>query len=136
MDDENVTQKALEKSRIYLENVIRGNTKSESRVLAGYSERSVALPQRTKAYKVALSELLDTNSGVMAHLLTNIEASVIKGAFDTLSPEKQVEMYKKMAEVHKMLTPQVTIKEEQLKDGSMKRTTWGQGSMQGNAKED
>ena len=137
MDNENITQKALEKSMIYIDNVARGNAKGASRLQAGYSGRSTTMPEKTKAYAFAIEKLLTTNKNSMSMLSDAIEAKLSDtDVLTKLSIQEVAHLHKILADIHKILTPQVTIKEEQLKDGSMKRTTWGQGSLQGNVKED
>jgi len=137
MDNENITQKALEKSMIYIDNVARGNAKGESRLLAGYSGRSTTMPEKTKAYAFAIDKLLTTNKNSMSMLSDAIEAKLSDtDVLTKLSIQEVAQLHKVLADIHKILTPQVTIKVEQLKDGSLKRTTWGEGSMQGNVKED
>ena len=137
MDNENITKTALKKADIYIENRLKGSNKTEARIQAGYARSSNTLPEKTKAYAFAIDKLLTTNKNSMVMLSDAIEAKLSDtDVLTKLSIQEIAQLHKILADIHKILTPQVTIKVEQLKDGSMKRTTWGEGSMQGNVKEE
>lgn len=128
MDNEKISEPALTKSRIYLANVMLGNTKQRAKEIAGYSKDNW-LVEKSKAYQYALAEMLAKGDNVLMQMLSSIEESVENDGLKKMPLEKRVEMTKKMAEVKKILTPQVTIKEEQMKDGSTRRTMWGTTSV-------
>lgn len=135
MDNENITKTALVKAEKVIEGRLQGMNKQQARLHAGYSE-SVAktnLPEKTKAYAYAVERILGNNKESMHLLSDEIQARLTDtDVLSKLNVQEIAQLHKVLADIHKIMTPQVTIKEEQMKDGTTKRTVWGQGSVQGN----
>lgn len=131
MDNENITKPAMIKAEKIIEARLNGLNKQQSRLEAGYSVSTskTNIPEKTKAYQFVLAKTLEENTQMLYDIGTIIRETIDSGEVDKLNPTQKIDFYNKMAQIHKILTPQVTIKEEMMKDGSTKRTTWGQGSV-------
>lgn len=137
MDNENITKTALRKVEKYIDKRLEGHTKGESVSLAGYSPRTnPANVENTKAYAYAINKILSTNRDSIDRVGDMLADDIDNGKIDSYTPKDKAFLMKTLADIHKILTPQVTIKDEQLKDGTIKRTVWGQGSVSGNEIQD
>jgi phage terminase small subunit len=128
MDNEILPEARIKQAREYILNKAKGLSKYDSAIEAGYSHNTARIPkvlEGRRSYAVALQQILDDNTNVIESILTSVSKDIESNKLDALDMKEKVDIYKKMAEVHKILTPQVTIKEEQLKDGTTKRTVWG-----------
>lgn len=126
--DYKISRKAYRKSLKYIRNRMNGLNKTESARLVGYGSNT-SIAEKTNAYKVALKDILEKNTNKINTIGDLIERDIEDGLLDKVNVKDKVDIQLKMAQIHKILTPQVTIKEEMMKDGSTKRTTWGQGSV-------
>lgn len=133
------SENKIQRAREYIELQKKGLNKTQSAISVGYSPKTARTPhviEGTKAYAVALQQILDSNARSMQKLSEAIDEKIAKGDLDKMTMQQVTDIALKTAQIHKILTPQVTIKEEQMKDGTTKRTVWGQGSVQGNTTED
>lgn len=62
----------------------------------------------------------------MLRLSEKLDKKLDDTQLDKLTVQEIAQLQKMLAEIHKIMTPQVTIKEEQMKDGTTKRTVWGE----------
>ena len=114
----------------YLDARLTGANKHESALQAGYSEQTARTPsliERTKAYGLVITEMLDKHTRLMHAMTDSLQKDVESGLFDLLNPKTKVEIAYKLAQIHDVLTPKVTIKETTDKDGNKTRTLWGTG---------
>ena len=114
----------------YVDARLVGANKQESALQAGYSPttaRNPSLIERTKAYGLVVTEMLDKHTRLMHAMTDSLQKDVESGLFDLLNPKTKVEIAYKLAQIHDVLTPKVTIKETTDKDGNKTRTLWGTG---------
>lgn len=138
MDYETSADK-IKKAREYLELQQKGLNKKQSALAVGYAPSVANTPygiEKTKAYAAALQQILSENTQTIQTLQSSVQSDIDNGKLDHINTKDKVDITLKLAQIHKILTPQVTIKEEQMKDGTTKRTVWGQGSVQGNTVEE
>jgi phage terminase small subunit len=117
----------------YVGHRLAGANKQESAVLAGYSETTAQKPsliENTKAYALVVQNMLNKNSLMMSKIMDSINDDINEGTVAVLEPTEKVEIAYKIAKIHDILTPKVTIKETTDKDGNKTRTAWGTGSLQ------
>lgn len=117
----------------YVDNRLAGSNKQESALLAGYSEKTARTPsliEHTKAYALVVQKMLNKNSTMMAKIMDSVNDDIEEGTIAMLEPQEKVEIAYKIAKIHDILTPKVTIKETTDKDGNKTRTAWGTGSLQ------
>lgn len=137
--DYEVSEDKIKRAREYIEMRKKGINKKDALVSLGYSEstaKSPSLVEHTKAYAAALQQILSENTQTIQTLQSSVQSDIDNGKLDNINTKDKVDITLKLAQIHKILTPQVTIKEEQMKDGTTKRTVWGQGSVQGNTVEE
>lgn len=112
----------------YLDGRIVGTNKQDSALEAGYNAstaRNPSLIEHTQAYAVAVTEILGANTLRLRNALVSLDQDMQNGLFDMLSPKTKVDIAYKLAQIHDILTPKVTVKETQNKDGTVTRTLWG-----------
>lgn len=128
MANRKIKDSAVTRVGKYLEGRIAGSNKKDSALMAGYSAQTARTPsliEQTKAYSVVVTEMLDRNTRIMRAMIDSIEQSVQSGQFDLLHPKIKAEIAYKMAQIHDVMTPKVTVKETQNKDGTISRVLWG-----------
>ena len=128
MDNENFTRTAVKKAWKIVEGRLSGMNKQQARLYAGYSPSMSRTnkPELTKAYAHVVQTLLDNNRGSMLRLSEKLDKKLDDTQLDKLTVQEIAQLQKMLAEIHKIMTPQVTIKEEQMRDGTTKRTVWGE----------
>ena len=127
IQDYKISKKAYKKSLKYIQARMNGNNKKESALMASYSYgTNPDAVERTKAYAVAISDVLNGNALKLSRLGKATQDKIDEGELEKLSLKDVVDISLKLAQIHKILVPQVTIKEEQMKDGTTKRTVWGE----------
>lgn len=112
----------------YVDERLSGSNKQEAALRAGYSEstaRTPSLIERTKAYAVVVTEMLDKNTRLMRAMTDSLEQDIESGFFDLLPPKTKVEIAYKLAQIHDTLTPKITVKETTDAKGNKTRQTWG-----------
>lgn len=112
----------------YVEEKMMGNNKMQSAIVSGYSTETAKHPsliERTKAYEAKVKEILEGSHLMLHQMMSSLDNDVKSGLFDTLKPETKVAIAYKIAQIHQILTPKITIKEQTNKDGSISRTIWG-----------
>ena len=122
----------------YIGHRIAGANKQESAQMAGYSvttSRNPSLIEATKAYAIVVSEMLDKNTRIMRLMIDSVENDIKTGVFDELGTKTKAEIAHKLAQIHDIMTPKVTIKESKDANGNVTRTSWGTGSLQPSDKE-
>lgn len=138
--DYEVSEDKIKRAREYIELKKKGMNKHDALIAMGFSEstaKSPSIVENTKAYQVAVEQILNKNKASMGILSSSIEQKLAdEQLLDKMSVHEVAQLHKVLADIHKIMTPQVTIKEEQMKDGTTKRTVWGQGSVQGNTTEE
>lgn len=132
MDNFNVTKTAYKKANMIIDARLEGKNKQESRLHAGYSPAmsKTNFPEQTKAYAVAINERLVENNYKMLQVSQELSRKILRGDLEQLPVKDLVDIHLKMAHIHKILTPQVTVKEEKDKDGNTKITKWGTTGVQ------
>lgn len=112
----------------YIDHRLAGSNKHDSAVMAGYSESTAKrtnLIESTRAYAVVVNETLHDNSTALRQVVRLINQGVLKDAFAELPVLQQVEIAYKMAKIHDVLTPKITVQETTDKDGNKTRRAWG-----------
>lgn len=119
----------------YVEARLVGANKQESALQAGYAQstaRTPSLIERTKAYGIVVTEMLDNNTRLMRAMIDSVEEDIANGVFDLLNPKTKVEIAHKLAQIHDIMTPKVTVKESTDAKGNKTRTIWGTGDAPSN----
>ena len=117
----------------YIINKASGVNKQESALLAGYSESTAKVPNRiehTKTYLSIVDQVLTENANIMLFLSASLSNDIADGKLDGLKPIEKAQIYKIITDTNDKLTPKVTVKEVQNKDGTVTRTAWGTNSSQ------
>ena len=111
------------RTREYVNQRVAGTNKRQAALLAGYSHNkanSVSLLEKTNGYKLAINRILDTTSTL---ILDSLEATTLM-EINALPVKERITVLKQLAEIHKILMPTVKIKDETMKDGTVKTTKW------------
>lgn len=131
MDNEVLPEEAIRRARAYLEQKKLGLSKAQSARNAGYSNSTANVPkaiESTRSYALVLNEMLDKNSEILYKVADSIQTELEEDGLTTKNVKTLKDkafLMKTVAETHKILTPQVTVKKEEMKDGTTKTTTWG-----------
>lgn len=115
----------------YIEQQILGDNKFESALKAHYSEnvaRKPSIIERTQAYAIIINDILDKNAMMLQVTLDNVNFELHNEVKDWNKIKLMTEVAKNLTNVHSVLTPKVTVKEVQNKDGTTTRTMWGSNS--------
>jgi hypothetical protein len=120
IEHERITKK---RAPVYIENRVAGANKKTSMVAADYTESHARVPsllEATQVYQRAIQSILGKTTGIVNDGVDTFTIDEIA----KLPVKERVQVLKQLAEIHKILMPTVKIKEEQLADGSVKRTKW------------
>lgn len=126
-------ENTIKKVSEYIDSRLSGNNKQDSAIQAGYAPETARKPsliEHTKTYQVIVDQILTENASTMFYLAHSINEDAKNGLFDKLKPLEKGQLYKIITETNEKLTPKVTIKETQNKDGTVTRTAWGTNSSQ------
>ena len=127
------SENAIRHASTYVDSRLAGANKHDSAIVANYSESTANKPsliEQTKAYGIVVTETLNNNSTALRQVVRFINEDVYTDMFQALPTSTKVDIAYKMAKIHDILTPKVTIKETTDKDGNKTRTAWGSGSLQ------
>lgn len=115
----------ISRSQAYVNARLEKLQKSDSALVAGYGNNKAINPSRieiTKGYKYAVEQSLNKTANLTMSIIDNLLEN--KDKLKELKPIEQIEIALKLAKIHQIFTPTVTIKEETRKDGTVKRTQW------------
>ena len=121
--------KGIEKTKKYIETRLQGKSKRKSALIAGYSENTAHIPtkiEQGKNYK-ALVETINANNVNLMQIIAEKTHEALKEGISKTVLDGTVAL-KNIAQVYKLLSPEVKIKESKDADGNTKRTIWATGN--------
>lgn len=114
---------AKERIPTYVKERIKGSNKQDSMLEAGYTKAKARVPnlvEATKVYQSVVKSILSNTS----RLIDDTTMAIKLEELASLPVKERVAVLKQLAEIHKILMPSVKIKEEELRNGEIKRTKW------------
>lgn len=121
--------KGIEKTKKYIETRLQGKSKRKSALIAGYSENTAHAPMRIEKgqnYKALVETLNANNVNLMQKIAEKTHEALKNGVNKTVLDGTTA--LKNIAQVYKLLSPEVKIKESKDADGNTKRTIWATGN--------
>lgn len=121
--------KGIEKTKKYIETRLQGKSKRKSALIAGYSENTAHAPMRIERgqnYK-ALVETINANNVNLMQIIAEKTQEALKNGISKSVLDGTTAL-KNIAQVYKLLTPEIRVRESQDKDGNTKRTIWATGN--------
>lgn len=112
----------------YVAHRVAGNNKQESALLADYAPHTARTPsliESTKTYQEIIERVLTINAESMHILGDSLNNDIKNGVLEKLKPIEKAQIYKVITDINDKLTPKVTVKETQNKDGTISRVLWG-----------
>lgn len=124
------TTKGLVKTAKFIQNRLKGMNKKESLKEAGYAlnvQNKAFQVEKTQNYAILTEQILNKNTQLLMKLLKETGE-----ADDVEIQNKKSLITLRMAQIQKILTPSVRVRENVDTKGNKKRTIWMQGLKSGN----
>lgn len=121
--------KGIEKTKKYIETRLQGKSKRKSALIAGYSENTAHIPTKIEQgqnYKALVETINANNVNLMQKIAEKTHEALKEGINKTVLDGTTA--LKNIAQVYKLLSPEVKIKESKDADGNTKRTIWATGN--------
>lgn len=123
----------LDRVNKYIDGRLKGDNKQESAVNAGYSlstSKKPSLIEITNTYAFMVQSVLLDNALIMTETIDEFKNIVQKKPVNWDLALKAIQVVEKQTKVHDTLTPKITLKESQDKNGNITRTAWSQNASQ------
>lgn len=121
--------KGIEKTKKYIETRLQGKSKRKSALIAGYSENTAHVPTKIEQgnnYKALVETINAQNVNLMQKIADKTHEALKEGMSKTVLDGTVA--LKNIAQVYKLLTPEIRVRESKDKDGNTKRTIWATGN--------
>jgi len=121
--------KGIEKTKKYIETRLQGKSKRKSALIAGYSENTAHIPNKIEQgqnYKALVETINANNVNLMQKIAEKTHEALKNGISKSVLDGTTA--LKNIAQVYKLLSPEVKIKESKDADGNTKRTIWATGN--------
>lgn len=108
---------------------MQGKSKRKSALIAGYSENTAHAPVRIEQsnnYKALVETINAQNVNLMQKIAEKTHEALREGISKTVLDGTTA--LKNIAQVYKLLSPEIKVKESKGADGSTKRTIWATGN--------
>lgn len=123
----------MQKVDEYIKNRLAGENKMNSALKANYSEnvsRKPSIVENTQQYALRIQSILHTNSETLQEVMNEYYEIVNTKPVDWVKAKQAIDVAEKQTKVHDVLTPKITLKESQDKNGNITRTAWSQNASQ------
>ena len=126
----NFRSKDLEKTAEYVKNRIKGLNKKDSALEAGYklsTAHNAHMIEKGQNYKILAERTNAITTMNMNAIIERMRVYIAENK-PTMEIKALAEVFQKLAQAQKILTPEIRVRESQGKDGNTKRTIWATGN--------
>ena len=126
----NFRSKDLEKTAEYVKNRIKGLNKKDSALEAGYAlntAENAIMIEKGQNYKILAERTNAITTMNMNAIIERMRVYIAENK-PTMEIKALAEVFQKLAQAQKILTPEIRVRESQDKDGNTKRTIWATGN--------
>lgn len=126
----NFRSKDLEKTAEYVKNRIKGLNKKDSALEAGYTlntAENAIMIEKGQNYKILAERTNAITTMNMNAIIERMRVYIAENK-PTMEIKALAEVFQKLAQAQKILTPEIRVRESKDKDGNTKRTIWATGN--------
>lgn len=127
---EKFTSYKIENTAEYVKNRLKGLNKKDSALEAGYelsTAHNAHMIEKGQNYKILAERTNAITTMNMNAIIERMRVYIAENK-PTMEIKALAEVFQKLAQAQKILTPEIRVRESQDKDGNTKRTIWATGN--------